>query len=522
MNFAVSEQEKRLIKDIFAKANTQDYHYITRDHANEVFAGFGLPSITLDKIWAIADTDGNQFLTENELVAAIKLIGWAQNNMEPTQELLTLAAPAPTLKGISPPGFSFNPNPRPTVPHSFNATPPVPRNSAAIPPRPYEQGRTSMPVPSSSSHVPNQWTGESNGHPIYTEPISGFTSHAGMFPASRPPLSSQDTTDSSSRIAPQYSNPPRFEAPSRSRWNVSTEEKAEYNAIFAHLDSQKRGSIDGNVAAEYMRRTGIPDSTLGQIWDEVDRNRDGELAPDEFALAMHIMRKVTTSGRTSAEPPTQVMRPELGMSVDPASHPWRTMTTLSTSALPQTHESAATPIAQSAMSSPPYLNRDTATPTPEIMNLRNHVLAQRTRNGDLAKAREATLHLRSEIKAAQHKREQACHDLNKIEALLKEAKEQTDNTKTELLRLTREANHFTSLLQTTAKQLSQVQSEKDQLSIEIGRAKESPNSEWPEPTAIQELPKAARHYAQTALILACSLTLLAWSYLYARSKISLI
>lgn len=41
MNFAVSEQEKRLIKDIFAKANTQDYHYITRDHANEVFAGFG-------------------------------------------------------------------------------------------------------------------------------------------------------------------------------------------------------------------------------------------------------------------------------------------------------------------------------------------------------------------------------------------------------------------------------------------------------------------------------------------------
>ena len=50
------------------------------------------------------------------------------------------------------------------------------------------------------------------------------------------------------------------------QWDVTPQEKASADRIFATLDAQKRGYIEGDVAVPFMLQSNLPEEVLAQVW----------------------------------------------------------------------------------------------------------------------------------------------------------------------------------------------------------------------------------------------------------------
>ena len=66
---------------------------------------------------------------------------------------------------------------------------------------------------------------------------------------------------------------------------VQAAELAKYDAIF-DVAKEPNGKIGGAKAAAVLRRSGLPDATLYQVWSLVDVHTVGEVDRQWFALAM--------------------------------------------------------------------------------------------------------------------------------------------------------------------------------------------------------------------------------------------
>ncbi|KDR70137.1 hypothetical protein GALMADRAFT_103267 [Galerina marginata CBS 339.88] len=71
------------------------------DSAVGIFRQNGLSPTQVRDIWRIADRTGSGTLSRDELVVAIRLMGWAQVGETINEELLSKAAPLPKLKGFT-------------------------------------------------------------------------------------------------------------------------------------------------------------------------------------------------------------------------------------------------------------------------------------------------------------------------------------------------------------------------------------------------------------------------------------
>lgn len=90
-------------------------------------------------------------------------------------------------------------------------------------------------------------------------------------------------------------------------WLVTPQEKAQFDSIFASIDTAKAGLISGDQAVAFFMNAQLPEETLAQIWDLADIDADGQLTRDEFAVAMHLVRLV----RAGKEPLPQTLPPAL-------------------------------------------------------------------------------------------------------------------------------------------------------------------------------------------------------------------
>ena len=75
------------------------------------------------------------------------------------------------------------------------------------------------------------------------------------------------------------------------QWAVSPQDKAQFDQIYATVDTQNLGYITGEQAVGFFSNSRLPEDALAQIWDLADINSEGQLNRDEFAVAMHLIKQ---------------------------------------------------------------------------------------------------------------------------------------------------------------------------------------------------------------------------------------
>lgn len=75
------------------------------------------------------------------------------------------------------------------------------------------------------------------------------------------------------------------------QWAITPSDKAQFDQIFATVDTAKRGFVTGEQAVGFFSRSGLPEEALAQIWDLADINSEGQLTRDDFAVAMYLIRQ---------------------------------------------------------------------------------------------------------------------------------------------------------------------------------------------------------------------------------------
>ena len=75
------------------------------------------------------------------------------------------------------------------------------------------------------------------------------------------------------------------------QWAISPQDKAQFDQIYATVDTQNRGFITGEQAVGFFSNAKLPEDALAQIWDLADINSEGQLNRDEFAVAMYLIKQ---------------------------------------------------------------------------------------------------------------------------------------------------------------------------------------------------------------------------------------
>ncbi|KAL6720340.1 hypothetical protein ACLMJK_002261 [Lecanora helva] len=200
---------------------------LTGDTAKQIFERAQLPNEVLGRIWNLADRDQKGQLGLTEFVIAMHLLASYKNG--------SLRA----LPQILPAGL-YEAAARRGIPRQVTGSRPTPDGM-------------------SPSAIPRQFTG---------------TGYQGQVPPSR-----------GNTMVPQ-------QAPAAGdQWAVSAQDKAQFDQIYATVDTQNRGFITGEQAVGFFSNSRLPEEALAQIWDLADINSEGQLNRDEFAVAMYLIRQ---------------------------------------------------------------------------------------------------------------------------------------------------------------------------------------------------------------------------------------
>ena len=85
--------------------------------------------------------------------------------------------------------------------------------------------------------------------------------------------------------------PPLAEVAVPTPWAVTRAEKIKYDGIFEQMQPED-GKVGGTKVAPVLKRSGLDQAVLRDIWYLVDVNEDGLLDADWFAVAMHLTMKM--------------------------------------------------------------------------------------------------------------------------------------------------------------------------------------------------------------------------------------
>ncbi|KAF1989186.1 hypothetical protein K402DRAFT_391337 [Aulographum hederae CBS 113979] len=341
----LSPEEKRLFTQLFKQADSENVSVVTGEDAVKFFERTNLPATVLGEIWQIADVENRGFLEPPGFCICLRLIGHYQSGREPSPELAFQPGPLPQFDGWNPPAPP-GPPPAAAIQPQLSGTgpirvPPLDPGRAADYAAMFEKSGTHDGVMSGETakqffdkaRLPNDVLGriwnladtEQRGALSVTEFIiamhllASFKSRAmaalpnqlpaglyeaasrrgaaprpipGPGPAAIPRQFSgagpQRTSSPLSR--PPYGAPPQSPYATGNDWLITPQEKQQYDLMFARVDTKKAGYILGEQAVSFFSDSGLGPEILATIWDLADINSEGRLNPDEFAVAMHLIR----------------------------------------------------------------------------------------------------------------------------------------------------------------------------------------------------------------------------------------
>ena len=212
---------------LFEESGAQNGN-LSGDTAKQIFERAHLPNEILGRIWNLADTEQKGSLGLTEFIIAMHLLASYKNG---SLRALPQILPAGLYEAAARRGVSRqNTGTRPT--------------SDAV-----------------ASAIPRQFSGAN-----YQRPSS---------PLARPPQIGQQIPA----------------GPAGDGWAISPQEKAQFDQIYATIDTGNRGFITGEQAVGFFSNSRLPEDALAQIWDLADINSEGQLNRDEFAVAMYLIKQ---------------------------------------------------------------------------------------------------------------------------------------------------------------------------------------------------------------------------------------
>ncbi|KAI9031588.1 hypothetical protein CLU79DRAFT_802150 [Phycomyces nitens] len=328
----LTPQEAPYYAKLFQMTSKSNPGIVTGTEAVQFFATSGVPNQILSNIWEATDHENNGYLTPETFSIALKLIACAQNGKQVSQPVLSTVVPLPRFKGIpspeSPVMTRASPAQPPQTLSPAEVITPVEREKYGSIFRAHHPNNGVLDADTAKSiflksQLPAETLGQiwqladiqQNGQLTQPEfaiamhyiaklmdstittlptqlPQSVYASAANLpinSPMMRantmtPPQRSQ-TIDSLGSMA--FSSAAAGQEPGP--WDVTAQEKAQYDAFFDKIDTAHTGQVQGKETVEFFKNSKLPEQDLAAIWDLADAGQRGQLSRDEFAVAMHLI-----------------------------------------------------------------------------------------------------------------------------------------------------------------------------------------------------------------------------------------
>eukprot|EP00931_Biecheleriopsis_adriatica_P026432 TRINITY_DN16089_c0_g1_i1.p1 TRINITY_DN16089_c0_g1~~TRINITY_DN16089_c0_g1_i1.p1 ORF type:complete len:673 (-),score=158.34 TRINITY_DN16089_c0_g1_i1:10-2028(-) len=245
-----SPAELEYYQQLFAHADPDRKGYIEGQASAQFLMLSGLPQETLSRIWELADSNSQGFLTSEGFSVACRLVAWAQAQG---------ATPAPEQAQLEPPLLPDFPG--------------LPRKA-----------------PSEQSHGSRAPSIGCNSEQSELQPVIGAKE-----PSSKAPS------------RPRSLSPLRTFTPDR--WAPSQREKRKYASLFKRTDWNGDGLVEGQEAFELLERSRLDNSLLSVAWGHSDFNQDGKLDFKEFLCLVHLVTCVRRGAQLPG--PQEALPPQL-------------------------------------------------------------------------------------------------------------------------------------------------------------------------------------------------------------------
>ena len=416
--------------------------------AKSIFDRAKLPNDVLIRIWNLADTEQRGKLSETEFIIAMHLLASFRSGA------------MRALPNNLPAGFY---------------------EAAARRGAPSRPGSGSRPVSevSSISAIPRQFSG--SGAPRTSSPLA-------RQPYNAPNLPAQTTG-------------------AVSDWAIPPQDKAQYDAQFNRLDSNKQGFLGGEQAVAFFSNSRLSENDLAQIWDLSDITQTGQLNQDEFAVAMHLIRQQLSSREplpaslpSNLIPPRmrqQVATPQASQapSAAPPSKPKSAVEDLFgldalTAPAPQVPQSTGGSSSAAAAPSAPSAPQSTSSPSPQQPSTHFKPFVPSSSFGQSLNTPQAT-GTAGTSQSSQQARAPADDDL--LGDTDPEVNKRFTNETTDLANLSNQVNNLTNQMrevqnkQTTSKQeLSQVANQKRDFESRLSQLRSAYEQEARELKSLQD------------------------------------
>ncbi|KIM46718.1 hypothetical protein M413DRAFT_440303 [Hebeloma cylindrosporum] len=372
--FTATEEEEQLATQILVIKNCHTTGILNADAAIDIFKRSGLSVEMMRDIWTLSDKNRSGDFSRDELTVALRLMGWVQTGETLHEGLLAKEGPLPTLDGISD-----------VVKTSANIPPIFPPQIPRIKPdevRDYrkafiragpvdgylegdkvmgafmtsnlsyehlrkihdlvdrsQQGTLEFrefalgmhlihalqacyifTVPSSiPQYLYQQFANLEIPDLLPQQEVQSIPSHR-----SRPSLRVASTSSLGSGLSPAASRSRSSSPKSRARedhWDVTPQQKQEFDSYFYKLDLDRKGYVDEDTAANFMLAYQLPPGDLAHIWGLVDLNRDDHLTIDEFAVAMYLIQRKAGGEELPKTLPVSLIPPSLRSRFAPKASP---------------------------------------------------------------------------------------------------------------------------------------------------------------------------------------------------------
>ncbi|WFD06563.1 hypothetical protein MVES1_001914 [Malassezia vespertilionis] len=354
MTLNLSNAERQTFTRLYAFADPNQSGMITGDAAVKFFEGFKLPTLTLGKIWAIADEGNNGFLTPNNFGVALRLIGRAQRGESVSESVVQVQGAPPVYEGLAAAPAAPAANAAETTINAEDKARFSRIFASAGPTNGLLSGeqakdlfvKSKLPFAKLGA-IWNLADTKSRGALDLADFVIGMhyiqgtmngtvselpaTLPAGMYEQASvqpttPALQAQRTgTDpvmstffaspaqpsrtSSVAVPSSTSLMPQPTGAAQGDWAISAQEKAKFDTFFDSLDTAHTGHIEGSLVVPFFMQSGLDEPTLAHVWDLSDLTQDGVLTRDEFAVAMRLINDKIAGRAIPDQLPPNMMPP---------------------------------------------------------------------------------------------------------------------------------------------------------------------------------------------------------------------
>lgn len=101
--------------------------------------------------------------------------------------------------------------------------------------------------------------------------------------------------------SPKKEIPKEPPKPEKLRVKLKPSERGAYSSLFDVACGGRSGTIDGKEAAAFLKRSGLPQSTLKEIWEIADQNSEMALNRDNFYIALRLVALAQNGRDVSVE-----------------------------------------------------------------------------------------------------------------------------------------------------------------------------------------------------------------------------